>query len=506
MTQITEEMLAENPELVKALKVLQHDKRYNTKLQWFWDNAYPWQREYIALTETHQVTGLIASNQTGKTETVCAVVAAHLTGLYPDWWEGKRFEKPPIIAVAGVDSNHNRMVLQDKLFGTTNRKIDDEVGTGMIPRDLIDMESMINERKGSIDGCHIHHVSGGTSQIIFKSYSQGREAVQGIPLDCVVIDEQPEQEFFSESITRTAARDGLVMCAFTPLKGMTHLVEQFWDLPEQTSDFDVRANDNWAMIRSTWDDINHIDPEVKKALIAGYAPYEVDARTKGIPIAGHGRIYPHTKEKVSYDPENTYINENWAHLIAVDFGFTRDPAAIIKLAWDEANDIIYVTDEWKGFCETDREFANKVFSIDPHLPVAWPRDGSSRGGWKGGDTLAAKLRDRGVQLLRNPFLNPVGSDGRKHNHKHPGFEEINSRFTTNRLKISTECEQLLKEFEQYSYDQNGGTDKNEDHALDAFRYAVMSVIQGFGEPIKGSIADAEWGNEHDNPDFHFQSY
>ena len=213
------------------------------------------------------------------------------------------------------------------------------------------------------------------------------------------------------------------------------------------------------------------------------------ARVYGVPIVGAGRIYPHSFEKIVLNEEGLLINNDWKHLIGVDFGWTdNDPSAMVLIALDETNDVIYVLDEWKGKTPDDAAFAKEVNYLDPRLPVAWPRDGSKSSDWKGGGTIADKLRtDFKLNLLVDPFMNPPSPDGSKNNHLDPGFQEINSRFASNRLKISSKCAGLLSEIEGYGYgkDNNGQpTGKpakyQQDHLCDAFRYAVMTIIQGYG--------------------------
>ena len=38
--------------------------------------------------------GVLAANRIGKTVSTCYETAMHLTGLYPDWWTGYRYDKP----------------------------------------------------------------------------------------------------------------------------------------------------------------------------------------------------------------------------------------------------------------------------------------------------------------------------------------------------------------------------------------------------------------------------
>ena len=177
----------EDPEIQKALDIAAKEVKYNSRLYDFLEMAYPWQREAVKMTKNHRVMGLIASNQTGKSETACAIVACHATGIYPDWWKGRKYDRPVKIMVAGVDSNHNKNVLQDKLIGTNNRRLSAERGSGMIPRDFIITKSAVTGRGDDLGSIKIKHVTGGMSEILFRSYSQGREAAQGFQTDLIMI-------------------------------------------------------------------------------------------------------------------------------------------------------------------------------------------------------------------------------------------------------------------------------------------------------------------------------
>ena len=78
----------EDPDVVRALSVAASEIKYNSRLYEFLETAYPWQQEAIARTLDHRVVGLIASNQTGKSETAMSLVACLATGVIPDWWKG----------------------------------------------------------------------------------------------------------------------------------------------------------------------------------------------------------------------------------------------------------------------------------------------------------------------------------------------------------------------------------------------------------------------------------
>ena len=154
-----------------------------------------------------------------------AEAAFHLTGRYPDWWQGRRWDRP-VRAWAGSETwDVTRDGVQRLLVGEP--KDETQWGTGLIPGDdLLDW----GRRQGvadCLDNVIVKHVSGGQSTLGFKSYDQGRTKWQADTLDFVWFDEEPPQDIYFEGLTRTNATDGMVFLTFTPLKGMSDVVHSF---------------------------------------------------------------------------------------------------------------------------------------------------------------------------------------------------------------------------------------------------------------------------------------
>ena len=487
---LLEKKAKKDKEIRKALSIAAEEVKYNTRLYEFLDEAYPWQRKMMDLTGTHTVIGSIAANRVGKSEVGCAIAACHLTGIYPDYWQGRKYDRPIKAIAACENGDLNKTVLQEKLFGTSNWRNKDEIGSGMIPLEFIRTESAVTVRGDDLNKINIKHISGGWSELYFRAYSQGAKAAQGVEADLILIDEQPDDAFWSEAMTRMATTGGHAICAFTPLHGLTGLVQNFMGLtPEEGSPEDkfghkYRSEDDWASVRASWDDITHIPEKTKATLKKGYQAYEADARVFGIPIAGHGRIFPYQIGDITYDPMEKTMSPNWEYLLSIDIGHGhgRDPSAVIQCAYDKENDLIYVTDEKVGETNTTRELTRMICSIDHQLPVAWPSD-ANRSSMSSDSSVADQLREQGINLLGKPFMNPKAADGRRNNFKAPGINHINERFAEHRLLISTKCSILLGQIEQYSYDKNGKIQDGNDDAIDSFRYNVMSIIQGYGKPL-----------------------
>lgn len=169
----------------------------------------------------------LAANRVGKTTSAGGYeVALHLTGLYPEWWEGKRFERPTAGWAAGDTGLTTRDIIQASLLGTALEP------DGLIPRDCILKQTPRSGVPGGVDTLFVRHVSGGKSVLTFKSYDQGRRTFQGTKLDFVWFDEEPPFDVYNEALMRTAAtkpgeEPGLMLCTFTPLEGMSETVLYF---------------------------------------------------------------------------------------------------------------------------------------------------------------------------------------------------------------------------------------------------------------------------------------
>lgn len=93
-------------------------------------------------------------------------------------------------------------------------------------------------------------------------------------------DSTPPFPFLTEGNTRTNATQGLIGLTFTPLKGMSSVVARY--LLEQAPDR--------VVVNMTINDALHYTEEQRAQIIASYPAHEREARTKGIPSLGSGRI------------------------------------------------------------------------------------------------------------------------------------------------------------------------------------------------------------------------
>ena len=205
-------------------------------------------------------------------------------------------------------------------------------GTGQIPKECIVDLVKAHGVPDLLDKIMVRHVSGGVSSIGVKSYEKGREKWQGETLDWLWFDEEPPIDIYLEGLTRTNVGGKPVWVTFTPLMGMSETVRRF--LLEKSPDRHV--------ITMTIDDVEHYSAEERRKIIASYPAHEREARTRGMPILGSGRIFP-VDEAISLTitSDHMEIPAHWPRIGGMDFGWDH-PFAAVEIAWDRDTDTIYV--------------------------------------------------------------------------------------------------------------------------------------------------------------------
>lgn len=284
-----------------------------------------------------------------------------------------------------------RDTLQRLLLGRPS-----EWGTGTIPQASILDIKRAQGIADSVDCIFVRHVSGGVSRLYFKSYEKGRSKLQGETLDFAALDEEPPLDIYTEVLTRTNATKGIVWITFTPLLGMSEVVRLFLQNP--TAD---RSDTNMTI-----DDVAHYTKEERDRIVSSYPEHEREARAKGIPILGSGRVFPIAESAITVEPFQ--LPDIWPRIAGMDFGWDH-PSAAAWLAWDRDEHILYIYAALREREHTAAEFAPGILSFGPWIPVAWPADGLQHE--KGtGFQLAEQYRQAGVNMLHEHAQFPETGD------------------------------------------------------------------------------------------------
>lgn len=423
-----------------------------------WSNK-PWQSEFHAEGKDHMQRMLMSGNRVGKTMPSAYETAVHMTGLYPDWWVGRRFEKPVLWWTGSPTNETSRDIVQKELLGGVDKE---SLGTGFIPRELLIGKPKSRQAGVSdvVDTFKVRHITGGVSTCVLKTYEQGWRKWQGTAPDGVWMDEEPEDnevqgKIRTEATTRLATTNGVLMVTFTPLLGQTALVMHFQN-----------AGPGVYLGCSTWNDVGHLTEKMKDELIQSYPDHEVQSRTQGVPMMGEGRIFTVSEADIKCQPFE--IPKHYARLCGIDFGIDH-PASGVWIAWDRDTDTIYVYDCYKKAKERSVYHAEQIKRRGDWIPIAWPHDGVNKE--KGsGQMLVNYYRNHGLKMLARSarYDNDTGGSQKQW----PIIEDVLERMQTGRFKVFSNLEPWFEEFRNY-HTKDGKIVSIRDDVLKATFYAVM---------------------------------
>lgn len=450
-------MAVANPRV--ALAAALQERAYRAKrnrLKYY--RPYAKQEDFHALGATTRERLFSAGNQLGKTYSGAYETAMHLTGRYPDWWEGKVFEKPTAGWAASVTAELTRDGVQRLLLGRPG--IESDQGHAAIPADAI---AEVSARSGIANAkaqVVVRHGGGGDVQaghsiLGFRSYDQGREKFQAETLDFVWFDEEPPHDIYMEGLTRTNTTLGPVYLTFTPLKGMSETVMRFL----------VDKALGTAVVFMGILDAGHYTREQAETIIATYPAHEREARAYGKPVLGSGAVFPIPESDIVVPAFG--IPDSWPRIVGLDLGWDH-PTSAVWMALNPDADIVYLYDVYKARQKTVSVHASAIRAKGDWIPVAWPHDALQAQKDTGVPMRDAYQREN-VNMLPDRASFEDGSSGVE-----AGIQIMLDRMVKGQFKVFSHLEDWLSEYRLY-HRKDGVVVKKMDDAISASRYGLMSL-------------------------------
>jgi hypothetical protein len=336
-------------------------------------------------------------------------------------------------------------------FATTFAQAHD-IAWEMLRKEMLPITINANETRMEL---RVKTLVGGESIIQLRGW-ESVETARGQKFDLLIPDEIASyrnwlsnwQEVLRPTLTDTK---GEALFLSTP-KGFNHFYDLF-NLEQTDSDYKSFHFTSFDNPHLPMEEIEKARKELTEDRFA--QEYLADFRKT------EGLVYKEFNRAIHLVAPNDIYNrlrETTEYIAGIDFGFTN-PTAVIHIKRDYDN-TLWVVDEWYKREMTDAMVAEYVAGCkfnavypDPEAPAA-----------------IKELKSRGVNI-REVIKN---KDSIKN-----GINKIREMFKTGKLLISTQCPNLIYELETYSYpekkDQRNENElpiKDNDHALDALRYAL----------------------------------
>jgi phage terminase large subunit-like protein len=304
----------------------------------------------------------------------------------------------------------------------------------------------------------------------FLTYEQDLDKFGGAELHRIHYDEEPPGEkgrqIRQECRMRLMSTDGDEVFTLTPLLGLSWFYEEVWE---------QRFSEGITVVQVDMDDNPWLTDQAKDRLLAGMTTEETQARKSGRFVHFSGLFYEEFgNEHIAPTPDRKHVKQQ-SIVVGIDPGLNF--TGVVWVAFDEDNSALVFT-EFLGEQLVVKDIAeairakNKEWGIDPDFYVIDP---SARNRAMGtGEQVEAEYIRQGIPVSHGVADRAVG------------ILEVKRRLQQKTLFVSEECDRLLWEFPRYRKDPNSRNEfdavKQNDHELDALRYALMSRAWGSTSP------------------------
>lgn len=437
----------------------------------------PTQWDYATWTQCRQMCICGANQYGGKTLMQILIAYWHLTGDYPDGWDGPMFDRPIIACYGGKSLKKVRNLFVEPLLGPKGRR-----GEGFVPASYIvedRCEQAAGHEKGVLSRFSVRHrnhktglYDGWSTEYLF-SFIGGWESIAGYSFDLVQLDEECGYEMYDEAKNRTNYTEGLVYLAMVPLLGDTALYLEF-----ERDETGTKKLWNYTI-----DQCTHLSPErIAQAKLEGRDSPLAEARLYGRPVRGKGLLFKMQDDRIVC--QDFPVPPHFQQIIGLDFPHTTGYYAAVRMVIDPETKKHYLVEGFSDCDRTDDEYGARTRRMGgTWIPCAWPHDNiRSRTDSR---PIAMRYRDdQGLNMMPE-HAHVIGIDGSRSYSPMDTIEVMINMFLTGQLKVFRSFMSWLEEKATFKHKDGVIVPHQKDHEIDASIKAVMAAR--FAKPMP--IAD-----------------
>lgn len=414
------------------------------------------QCEAIRLTLTKRIVILLWGNRVGKSQVGGFTTSRHVTGVYPAWWMGLRYDYPVKAYAVSTSRAKQLEVVQPLLVGQPDRW-----GDGCyIPKDRIAKIRMNRSAPDTLESVDVRWGptgNEGMSTLVFRTYEQGRSAFESALLDWIWGDEEPPDDVFQEMKMRLVGnlyrRGGNMMLTFTPLRGLSQVCRLA--LYKDSSLSEGMKADDVGAVSASWEDNPYLPEEEVQRMIANTPERERKARQHGYPIVGEGAIFELAREDYACDWFRP--PDEWGYGAGIDFGYDH-PTGICWGTRDPTTDTTYIYQNWRRSAPELATIKQVLEQQGLNYAIFGDQSGKNRRLETNGKSLFDIFAEMGV------YITPADRE------LEPAVLELQTGLRTGTLKIMKTCTELLEEMGLYHRKENHRITEEFDDLIDALRY------------------------------------
>jgi phage terminase large subunit-like protein len=329
-------------------------------------------------------------------------------------------------------------------------------------------------------------------RIGFYTYKQDPETMEGAALDYVGYDEPPPEPVRRACLSRLADRDGFEMFAMTPVNmvggGIGWIYREIYK---------QREKPGIVVVRGSGFDNPNVPKKSLERMLASFPEEERRAREFGEFMHFGGMVYPGGFEQNLVPVPSPKQLEGHDVVVGIDPGLKN--AAFVWVAFDRDN-VATVFDEAVVHEGTPVDWAKKLREVNQKWGVKNPTfviDPSARNrSLVNAESVEGEFQRQGIYPIHGQ------------NDVFAGVSQVRRRLQQRGLHIVEDCRGLRDEAEEYRAqdrpDQEFKVVKENDHRLDALRYALMSrpwYVSPDAEErnlgwVPGTAPSQEWFDRH----------